>query len=137
MRVKSIIDRLTAECPSVNRVDLYRGNDSVEDLLKERPVLQVRRQQEDPDANPDKTGSVSQKVVETISIVYLTANLIGDVDELEDIRDEVFAAIHGWNLGDSYRTELEFIKGYEVEAGEGWVLWADTFSSSKQRRSTL
>lgn len=131
MRVIPLIAHLKANVPLLNgRVEpttSLMGPD-YDELDEDLPICFVHAL-EDEDKKNQTMGAVEQEELTRFRLIYVAKNidLDAEIDPMEDLRDQVKAALLGWT-NNGLHGPVEKVSGGVIEVSAQAVYWADVFS---------
>lgn len=136
MRTGPVVERLRTECSALRQVAAAIEATTTPVF----PVAWVFTVEEG--AQPNSLANAhSQRLSATLAVEIVVRNareqtsseLSGDL--LEDIRDQIFAALAGWKPDDEHEP-MEFARGELVAFEPGTVTWRDLWTTSRLVRAT-
>lgn len=128
MRILPIIARLKAQCNLLtNSVEPAQSMQALsdEEINTGLPIAFVYPLKETA-TESDTVGITRQRVPKQFCILIAAANSDGVDEPLEDVRDQIKAALTGWEPATGH-DPCEFVGGEMVEVTTRMVWWRDTY----------
>ncbi len=134
MRIKSIIDQLIAQCPSLTDVKPAASLVAVEVDDPALPIAYVYSVSERSPVDPD-SSTIQQRQEQRFAVLIAANSLDIDtgVDQMEDARDEIRAALIGFEP-DNTMDPVESAEGEVVSIEGDLMWWRDEFRTWKYIR---
>jgi hypothetical protein len=132
MRTSDLIARIEGECPGFAMVD--HALTSAAEMTYPAAMVTPSKEDADPDGTVGQ-GAHTQEITQTYSIFFILERnqATGKTDELDDLRDEVHAALLGWEL-DADHGPMNFVGAMLDRFHTGVVCWRADYSTETQMR---
>jgi hypothetical protein len=135
MRILPIINRLKAECPLLaNRVEVAQSLTSLSDdeINTGLPIAFIYSKKENATAS-ELINKTSQRVHKRFCVIIAAENSDGVSEPLEDVRDQIRAALTGWQP-DVTHDPCEFVDGEVLDVSKRMIWWYDTYITFNYNR---
>jgi len=133
MRLNPVIARLKAVCPLLqNRVDHALSVSAVEGLANV-PAAFVHPLMGEAGEN-SLAPQVAQRIGDMFVVQIVAKTSTADAEPLEDARDEIRAALLGWQ--GEYAESIEYVRGEVIDVSNKVIWWRDVYVVGTYIRST-
>lgn len=135
MRILPVINRLKAQCALLaNRVEPAQSLNSLSDdeIGDGLPIAFVYSGKE-VGMESELINKISQRVPQRFCIIIAAANTDGVDEPLEDVRDQIKAALTGWSP-DAAHDPVEFVDGDVLDVSKRMIWWRDTYTTFNYNR---
>lgn len=138
MRLGPVIARLAAQCPGLRHVEGAAEYAQLVDAVLDPPCAYVLALAEDAGSN-GLANAVSQRITVRFGVLLCVRSLAdatgaAGVEVLEDLRDEVRAALLGWAPADA--EPIEYAGGALLDVVDGELWWQDGWRTAHHIRAT-
>jgi hypothetical protein len=130
MRILPVIARLKAQSALLdNRVEPAQSVTALSDdeIASDLPIAFVYPAKENA-FESNTVGITSQRVPKRFCVLIAAANSDGVDEPLEDVRDQIKAALIGWPPSSTHG-EIEFVEGDVIEVSTRVIWWRDTYTT--------
>lgn len=135
MRIIPVINRLKAQCALLNNhVEPAQSLNSLSDdeITSGLPIAFVYSGKE-VGMESNLINKTSQRVPKRFCIIIAAANSDGINEPLEDVRDQIKAALTGWSP-DSTHDPVEFVDGDVLDISKRLIWWRDIYVTFNYNR---
>ena len=126
MTLQDIVERLRSQCPSLVSVALVYDMADIATPDFDTPATFVTRLSDEFDPNTGLGALVSQRRNRRFGVITVASAPTDIAEPLEDARNQVLAALVGWQPDES--TQVAVVSGEALATESGLVHWLDTFT---------
>lgn len=130
MILTPIVNRLTAECPSISKLSAAYSIASAE--AAQTPVVYIYPALEEA-RRSDTDNFVTQSIECQFALMIGVDNTT--IDTLDSVRDEIRAAMLGYVISADYDA-IEFLRGEMLDNSASVVWWRDTYMTVRYVRQS-
>lgn len=139
MKLETIKQHLSERCPILQgRVRILTSIDEIAEPELDTPAAYVLWRNDSADPNTGGGQLVSQAVTRQFVVLIIGRVPRHDAEPIEDVREEVFAALIGWEAEGRHGQNVQVTYG-GGEAGQpdaGLMTWQETYQYTEYLRFT-
>lgn len=132
MTLQDIVTRLRSQCPALISVEIAYDMNEIASPELDTPAAFVLELEHQADPNTGMGALVSQRCAISFGVIIVARSATDIAEPLKVARQEVRAALIGWQPDET--AQVTFSGGKHVAVEAGLARWLDTFTYDEYQR---